>query len=239
MLTKFHDHAARQAGISRRAAAWIASLGYSLPVVIAVGLALPSSREGALWFVIGERHPVEVLTAILLFTAAGICVSLVNRLRKSGAGWLAVGFFGFFAAALLLVALEEIAWGQWIYRYRTPDFIRSWNQQDEVTLHNIGALQGNNEYLRMVFGFGGLVGVGIGYLSAFRRIAVPVVIIPWFLSIATLATLDAYVSSGRLFLHQRITAVIFQMGEVTELLIAIAGLLYVVLRRHLLNAEVS
>ena len=239
MLTKFHDHAARQAGISRRAAAWIASLGYSLPVVIAVGLALPTSREGTLWFVTGERHPVEILTAILLFTAAGIGVSLVNRLRKSGAGWLAVGFFGFFAAALLLVALEEIAWGQWIYRYSTPDFIRSWNQQGEVTLHNVGALQGNNEYLRMVFGFGGITGVGIGYLSSFRRIAVPVVIMPWFLSIATLATLEAYVSGGRLFLHKRITSVIFQMGEATELLIAIAGLLYVVLRRHHLDAEAT
>jgi len=239
MLTKFHDHAASQVGISRRTAAWIASLGCLLPAVIAVGLALPASREGTFWIVTGERHPVEILTAIILFIAAGIGVSLVNRLRKSGAGWLPVGFFGFFAAGLLLVALEEIAWGQWIYRYPTPDFIRSWNQQGEVTLHNVGVLQGNNEYLRMVFGFGGIAGVVLGYLSSFRRIAVPVVVMPWFLSIATLAALEAYVSGGRLFLHKRITSVIFQMGETTELLIAIAGLLYVVLRRRNLDAEVA
>ena len=46
-------------------------------------------------------------------------------------------------------------------------------------------------------------------------------------------------SGGRLFLHKRITTVIFQMGEATELLIAIAGLLYVVLRRRHLDAEVA
>lgn len=225
--------------LSRRAARWIAALGFLVPGVLAVGLTLPATREGMYWFVSGEHHPVEIITAVALFVGAFVGLSLTRGLKRAEAGKLAVGFFAFFSATLLLVGLEEIAWGQWIYRYSTPDFIKSWNQQNEATLHNIPGLQGHNEYLRMAFGYGGMIGIALGFTPALRRIGVPPVLLPWFFSIATLASLEMYVETGRKFLHGRITNTIFQMGEATEMLVAIAGLLYVGLKRRELRSAVS
>lgn len=236
-MAPFLEIAAIQVGISRKPAMWIASLGFVVPFILALGLALPPTRDATRWFVQGERHPVEIITAITLFAGAFLGISLTRRLIKAKAGPLAVGFFGFFTFGLFLVGLEEIAWGQWIYRFNTPEFVKGWNQQGETTLHNMPGLQGHTEVLRMAFGFGGLIGIAVGFRQAFRRIGVPVVILPWFLSIAVLASVEFYVTPGRMFLHNRITTVIFQMGEATEMLVAIAGLLYVALRRRQLTMD--
>jgi small basic protein len=234
-LVYHHDIAASQFGISRRVAAWIAWSGFAVPLLLALGMALPATREPTVWFVQGERHPVEILTAIALFGGGFLSISLTRRSKRAGAGWLPVAFFGFFTFALFLVALEEISWGQWIYRFPTPEFIQTWNQQGETSLHNAPGMQGKTHYLRLVFGLGGLFGVAIGFMPAFRSIGVPLVTLPWFLSIASLASLEVYVDPGRRFLSDRITTVIFQMGEATEMLIAVASLLYVALRRRQLE----
>lgn len=45
---------------------------------------------------------------------------------------------GFFALALilLLIAMEEISWGQRLFNFAIPDFFRTHNNQGELTLHN-------------------------------------------------------------------------------------------------------
>jgi hypothetical protein len=46
-----------------------------------------------------------------------------------------------FAVLLGLLLLEELAWGQVIFGWQTPESIRSINAQQETTLHNIGWFQ--------------------------------------------------------------------------------------------------
>ena len=90
-----------------------------------------------------------------------------------------------------------------------------------------------------MFGYGGLIGIALWWHSAFRAIAVPIVTLPWFLSIAGFATLEVYVDPGRRFLTDSITTVVFHMGEATEMMVAIAGMLYVALRRKHLNSRAT
>ena len=37
-----------------------------------------------------------------------------------------------------LLLLEELAWGQVIFGWRTPELMQELNAQNETTLHNIG-----------------------------------------------------------------------------------------------------
>ena len=45
------------------------------------------------------------------------------------------------AACLALVLMEELAWGQVIFSWRTPPLLNEINAQNETTLHNIGWFQ--------------------------------------------------------------------------------------------------
>ena len=44
-------------------------------------------------------------------------------------------------ACLALVLMEELAWGQVIFSWRTPPLLNEINAQNETTLHNIGWFQ--------------------------------------------------------------------------------------------------
>ena len=132
--TRIHQFAATQIGISRQGAIRIAWAGFAVPLALAFGMWLPTTAEWTRWFVQGERHPVEIITAIALFSGGFLGISLTRGLARAKAGKLPVCFFGFFTFALFLVGLEEISWGQWIYRFATPESIAAWNLQNEATL---------------------------------------------------------------------------------------------------------
>ena len=124
---------------SRSQAVWWLLVG---GVVLVMGLKLGSPDVDAYKnLVFGEGGLVEWTQVILLVTAVRsawlIGTDLKRRLGESRLVWIFRGWSLF----LGLVLLEELAWGQVIFGWRTPDTLRDINAQNETTLHNIDWFQ--------------------------------------------------------------------------------------------------
>ena len=114
----------------------------ALVVLLVVGLKTGSpDRDAYKNLVFGEGGLVEwcqVLVLVLATRAAWVIGSDLNaRLQERRPGRL----FQFGAACLALVLMEELAWGQVIFSWRTPSLLNEINAQNETTLHNIGWFQ--------------------------------------------------------------------------------------------------
>src|SRR5690242_4807419 len=91
-------------------------------IIAAVCLALLAWRPTRLITVnlTDENGPVELGTFLLLLIAAGQAWVLTYRLRRAGQRRIWRGFYLVFGLLLFLTAMEEISWGQWFFRFRTP-----------------------------------------------------------------------------------------------------------------------
>ena len=114
----------------------------ALVVLLVVGLKTGSpDRDAYKNLVFGEGGLVEwsqVLVLVLASRTAWLIGSDLNaRLQERRPGRLFQGG----AACLALVLMEELAWGQVIFKWRTPPLLNEINAQNETTLHNIGWFQ--------------------------------------------------------------------------------------------------
>ena len=186
-------------------------------------LLLPPTRSLFLW-IVSEDRPVELLT-FFLFIAGGF-FSLRNAvvLRQSGTAWWVVAYHTAFGLGLVLVGMEEAAWGQRWLGFETPAWFREINAQGEVTLHNVQALQGRSELFRLAFGLAGLIGVALWRYPRLRAIAAPPVLTSWLVLISLHAAIDTYNDFEPL--GRRIDFGIARSSEIIELLIAAVGFLY-------------
>jgi len=94
-------------------------------------------RKVLLW----EDGVVETVGALCLLLASVTFLVLFFRVEGDG-GWLCFGtrknwLFLFLALIFLVGAGEEVAWGQHYLGYETPEFWKSRNVQEELTLHNL------------------------------------------------------------------------------------------------------
>jgi hypothetical protein len=94
-----------------------------------------------------EDGPVEWLTAIGLFTAAGCQVFMFTKHHYVFPRYLGAAFF---ALLLFLGAGEEISWGQRIFHISSSDFFLAHNAQSETNLHNL--VVGDIKLNKLVFG---------------------------------------------------------------------------------------
>lgn len=220
----------RSAGTYRIGSIWTRGIRYA-PFVLLGGsflfLLSATTRPATLWM-LEEDHPVEMLTFLSLFAGSLISLWLARALRAGGENALIYGFYVVFSIGLFLIAMEEIAWGQRLLGFRTPQSILAINRQGETTFHNIGALQGKSEWMRLVFGLGGIVGVGLSRLPALAKIGVPAILLPWFLLITGHTAIDAY--NDFFPIQAEFDFIMQRTSEVVELLIGIAGLLYVLMK---------
>lgn len=192
-------------------------------------LLLPATRPGVLWL-LAENHLVEQLTFVIAFGTAVSASRLVAALRSGSAPSNVCHFYSLFALAMLILAMEEIAWGQQLLHFSTPRWFQAWNAQGETTLHNIGPLQGKSELLRLSFAISGLVGVTLSQSRKFQAISVPPVLLGWLLVIAGHAVVDAYNDVSPI--GARIDYTVQRTSEVVELICALTGMLYVRLNRR-------
>lgn len=119
-------------------------------LIITVALALPVTRDIAYALVhhepaVREGEPLEWAT-FLFALAAGI---VGVRLAWSAPDWLERCFFLAFSTVMLFIAVEEVSWVQWIVHFETLAWMQRYNRQGEMSLHNLGPLQGRNAYLRL------------------------------------------------------------------------------------------
>ncbi len=94
-------------------------------------------RKVLLW----EDGVVETAGALCLLLASATFLLLFFRVEGKG-GWLCFGtrknwLFLFLAFIFFVGAGEEVAWGQHYLGYETPEFWKSRNVQEELTVHNL------------------------------------------------------------------------------------------------------
>ncbi|CAN5619494.1 hypothetical protein BH09PLA1_BH09PLA1_09110 [soil metagenome] len=217
-------------GLTPRAAWWVRLMPVFIVAPLSPLVATKPTRDFFYWLV-SEDRPVEILTFVALMLATYIGVRLVVHLRRGVAPrwvWL---FYAIFTLGVFVTGMEEIAWGQWIFFFKTPDFWDKLNAQHELTLHNYKAMQGHTEYIRGIFCIGALIGLLLGRARAFAQVAVPTVLASWVLIMLAQViadTLNDHVPLGPDFFIDR-------FSEVIEMMVGLTAYLYLRLNANKLG----
>jgi hypothetical protein len=146
-LPRLHEHRERL----------LEPIGVALPLaVVAVFTTIKAwlgPEHTAYTGLVGEDHVVEYATSVLYLGAGWLAVGVARGLWRRDErllGWLWAGF----AAALAIVSLEEISWGQRLFGVPTPAVLES-NVQNEMTLHNMPLM---HHFLPLAYAVVGLYG---------------------------------------------------------------------------------
>ena len=126
--------------ISERIAKTLFFMPVALTFTMVLLLIIPNSRSLFFWL-LKENNPVELLT-FLLFLIGG-CFGLYSsfKISKLVNRYILI-FYVFFSICLIILAMEEVAWGQWFFSFETPNEWKEMNIQRETTLHNLKGIQG-------------------------------------------------------------------------------------------------
>jgi hypothetical protein len=195
-------------------------------------LSIRSTRLIMLWM-LKENRPVELCTFLALLAGGLYGLVFTSRLQKQSEATWVIGFYMLFSLGLIVVGMEEIAWGQSFLKFKTPELFESINAQKELTLHNLRGLQRHSEVFRLIFGLGGLFGVMLGYFPRAQKIAAPTILLPCLLVITIHAIVDFYDDISPV--GPRFNLLMQRTSEMVELLIGIAGLLYVSLNARMFS----
>lgn len=195
-----------------------------LTFIFSVFLAVPFTREFTI-LQLSENHPVELITFIALICGSIMSLKLAIKSRKSEAPTPTSVIYGVLAFLLFVIGMEEIAWGQWFLGFETPESLKAINRQGEVTLHNIDGIHGKTEFIRLAFGLGGLLAYRLSNIRSLQYLIPVYHLAPWF-GIVLLTTLpDIWNDYSTLF--SRPTALFKHLSELNEMLISLAGVLYI------------
>ena len=203
-----------------------------LIIVLQFALTFPAFAAYKVYFW-GENQVIEQLQFLFFFLASIQALALTWHMVKQREPWIVGLFYLLTAGAFFFIAMEEIAWGQQYLHFQSPEAIKAFNVQNEVTLHNVELLQDRTDILNLAFGLAGLIGIAVGTRPAFHKIGVPVYLSLWFGLIVILAGLGVFndfVSVNRQFDYS-----IHKQTETVELLIAIAGFLFLFFNARAFN----
>jgi hypothetical protein len=190
---------------------------------------LPLTQGAATWLV-QENRPVELLTFLMLFVGGLWGIGHARHLRRQGAPRALWGFYACFSAGLLVVAMEEVAWGQQFLRFQTPASWKALNVQDEVTLHNLEGMQGRSGYLYLLFSLAGMWGVRRGMVPKARRYRVPRSLLPWLVTIALFGALHLYL--GYEPFSEAFNLMMRRLSEVVELFVGLVAFRFIWYQRR-------
>lgn len=195
--------------------------------LVTIGIGVPQTREFTK-LILDENNVVEVLTFVACLIGGGFGLQYAYQLFKEKENPLFVLFFAIFSIGLIFIGMEEISWGQQFLGFATPESFAVINEQKETTLHNINGMSGNSEYLRLLYGIGGAFGVLLLAFKPLRKIAVPFFLLPWFLVIAGHSVVDVF--NDIVPIHKNFDALISELAELVEMLIAFSALIYIYYR---------
>jgi hypothetical protein len=217
-----HPAGAVQYRLSQPWIKWIAAA----PILITLGLTALSlpvflRLHPYIW---GENKLVENMQFGIYTLGAIQSLVLAWQAKKQVEKPLVWGFYLIVALGLTFIALEEVAWGQQFLGFRSPEFMKEMNVQNEFTFHNVGFLQDRTDILNLLFGLGGLVGLWAASQSRFQKIGVPPVLTSWFGMILVLGAFG--VGADLLIARKPVNYSIHIQTETAELLIAMVGFLY-------------
>lgn len=84
----------------------------------------------------GEGGFIEYGTTIAYLLAFGFSLPIAKLFLKQKQTFLGIVYYGL-AIFFLVIALEEISWGQTLLGWNSPDFFQESNKQQETNLHNL------------------------------------------------------------------------------------------------------
>lgn len=197
-----------------------------------LGLAVPPSRAVFLWL-LREGNPVELLTFVAFLAAGILSILLGRRLRRRDAtAWLTV-FYVVLGLGFVVVAGEEVSWGQTFLGFATPEAIDRINAQGELTLHNLKAIQGHSEYFRVLFVVAGSGALLLNRTPRLRAISTPLVLWPWYSVMALHVSFDLLNDTG--IFPSDVYWGIRWTSELVEMMCGLTALLYVWLNTSRIN----
>lgn len=196
-------------------------------------------NEPKLYFeLVQEDQLLEQMQFLFYLVASLIALRVAWLFRTAGITLHAVLYFGLFAV-LLLVAFEEISWGQRIFGIESPQYFVEHNLQKELNLHNLvvsaGAL--HKAYLLLglfgCFAWLGLVGNKSEPMHILRFVFPPWYISSWFFPVLLVYGLFEYLTSTQLpwFRQELMSVLIWRDQEPVETLLS-AGFLLFAWRNH-------
>jgi hypothetical protein len=191
-------------------------------LVLGLLFAIPSTRGFGIWLVL-ENNPIELLTFIIFLIGGVFGINFTITIAKFEKKFV-VFFYAFFSICLIILAMEEISWGQSFFHFKTPQAWKEINFQGETTLHNLKFMQSIRDNFLLIFGLSGLFGIFLRNFPKFKKIGVPKVLISWFLMISVQASLDILVDF--IVIYKPFDNGIERLAELTELLIAGSAFLY-------------
>ena len=110
------------------------------------------------------------------------------------------------------------------------------NNQHEINIHNVGTMAGQNETSKLLlrlYGPAGILGVFLGVWvysrQRFRKVAPPVILLPWFLAL-TLVMAPAHFWVPDPYFGW------WPLTEVKEMMIGITGFLFLWLNARMLSS---
>lgn len=139
------------------------------------------------------------------------------------------------AFCLMFVSMEEISWGQRIFKLNTPRFFQQYNFQGEISIHNLKPVQDKLILLNVLFGYLFSFGwIPAKYISSIRglrddvKTAIMLFSPKWYLMLFFIPTTLIY--SYFLFFPDHVEKgnfVIWRDQEPAELMLALGFLLFV------------
>jgi hypothetical protein len=192
------------------------------------GTTMRLSREGSL---------VESLTAAIFAVGGGLGLWLAVRLHRRSLGRWPILFLLLFGLGLWFLAMEEIAWGQKVFGFETPDLLAGVNKQGDFTLHNLPGVHGHSDIMWTTFAVGGMIGVWLGSFERFRLVGAAPALLPWFLIIAGIAL--PLIIKDFTGAQNRFITLFGRMDEFNEVLISLACCVYLVLCARRVIRETS
>ena len=163
-----------------------------------------------------EWTQVAVMAAAMVL-AARVALDLYRRgMLPAAALWLV------FAAGCLIIAGEEIAWGQRLLDLDAPEALDRINHQKELTAHNIRGVQ---DTVNLIFVCAGIYGTAVTAwfrLRPGRRPSTMVQLLTPPLFLGSLFLIVAGYKSARLLLFHEARYLVVKYGEFVELCLAVA-----------------
>ncbi len=172
-------------------------------VALLVSYSLLELPDATVATLVEEDGVVEWIGALGLFAAAGLFLAsfvVARRRRPAEINRVGVWLLLLLAAGFLVLAGEEISWGQRLFGFGTPEALSSVNAQHETTVHNLAVFQGTLLDSDRLFQLGALVFVVLIPVAAWlvpgarRRITKVLPVVPlWIAALFVASELLSFV----------------------------------------------
>ena len=148
----------RELTLVQRPAVTVAWNALASSAVLALIAATAMSWPSLFRAISQEDGPIEWATFWAFAAAAVVAVVALLRLPLSHRNFWTRSLHLGFALGCIVVALEEISWGQRLFGYRPPDLFLSANFQQELNFHNlVGARARKESVFVLLLGYGVLL----------------------------------------------------------------------------------